>query len=193
MHNANFSPPLFHIVRCPLCHEIFRIHSEFMNHVQTIHPLSEQDAILNSHVDAYGILLQNASSQRNDRIVVQPTMPPNRNLPRRWGRAPLINRQQITSNQLRRWGRAPPINRQQMAIRNRVLQRRRGTTPPTDRQQMARSIEVRGSNSTFADSNESNNFTKPLINQLDVPISSNADDLVNIAEEQNDLDLTLRL
>ncbi|KAF3670261.1 hypothetical protein FXO38_05663 [Capsicum annuum] len=147
---------------------------ELMNHVETIHLSSEQNANLNSHVDKDGIFLQNESSLRNDRVVVQLTTPSNHNQPIRWARA-------------------SPINRQQMVRRNRVVQRRRGTPPPTDRQQMARSIGAGGSNSIFANSNESDDFTKPLIDQLDVPISPNADDLINIAEEQNDLFLTLRL
>ncbi|KAF3670260.1 hypothetical protein FXO38_05664 [Capsicum annuum] len=162
------------MIQCLLCHGIFRTHSEFVNHVQTIHPLTVLDAILNSHVDASGILLQNSSAQRNDRIVVPSTTPSNHYQP------------------IRR-ARTPPIDRQHMARQNRVVTISRGSTPPTNTQQMARNIEIEGSNSTFADSNELDDFTKPLINQLDVPISSNADDLVNIVEEQNDLDLTLKL
>ena len=50
---------------------------------------------------------------------------------------------------------------------------------------------VEGSNSTFAYTNETI-ATQQLMNQLDVPISSNADEIVNIAEEQNDLDLNLK-
>ena len=54
---------------------------------------------------------------------------------------------------------------------------------------MERRHEVGGSNSTFRNSNEAiASDTRPLINQLDVPVSSNVDELVNIAEEQNDFD-----
>ncbi|KAF3670263.1 hypothetical protein FXO38_05661 [Capsicum annuum] len=113
-------------------------------------------------------------SKGNDRVVVHLTTSLNR-------------------NQLIRWDRAPPIDRKQMTRQNSVVPIRRGTRPPTTRQQMERSIRVGGSNPTFADLNESTDLTRPLINQLDVPISSNVDELINIAEEQNDLDLNLRL
>ncbi|KAG5607035.1 hypothetical protein H5410_028527 [Solanum commersonii] len=64
---------------------------------------------------------------------------------------------------------------------------RRGITPIMDRQQMERRNRVESSREAIVD------CTTPLINQLDVPISSNADELVNIVEEQTDLDLKLRL
>ncbi|TMW82773.1 hypothetical protein EJD97_004967 [Solanum chilense] len=68
--------------------------------------------------------------------------------------------------------RAPPINWQQMASRNRVG----------------------GSNSTFPNSNDSTiDCTRSLTNQLNVPVPTNVDQLANIADEQNDVDLTLRL
>ncbi|KAH0640442.1 hypothetical protein KY285_037028 [Solanum tuberosum] len=66
--------------------------------------------------------------------------------------------------------------------------------PPIDWQQMARSNRVGGPNSTFLNSNESIiDCTRPLINQLNVRVSANVDESVNIADEQNDLDLTLKL
>ncbi|KAK6781057.1 hypothetical protein RDI58_023241 [Solanum bulbocastanum] len=66
--------------------------------------------------------------------------------------------------------------------------------PPIDWQQMARSNRVGGPNSTFFNLNESIiDCTRPLINQLNVRVSANVDESVNIADEQNDLDLTLRL
>ncbi|KAG5588193.1 hypothetical protein H5410_048627 [Solanum commersonii] len=66
--------------------------------------------------------------------------------------------------------------------------------PPIDWQQMARSNRVGGPNSTFLNSNESIiDCTRSLINQLNVRVSANVDESVNIADEQNDLDLTLRL
>ncbi|MCD7445807.1 hypothetical protein HAX54_000045 [Datura stramonium] len=64
---------------------------------------------------------------------------------------------------------------------------RRGATPPVNMHQMARGNGVGGSNQTIVE------YTRPLINQLDAPISSNANELVDLTEEQNDLDLNLRL
>ncbi|MCD7445806.1 hypothetical protein HAX54_000044 [Datura stramonium] len=64
---------------------------------------------------------------------------------------------------------------------------RRGAAPPVNMHQMARGNRVGGSNETIIE------YTRPLINQLDAPISSNANELVDLTEEQNDLDLNLRL
>ena len=64
---------------------------------------------------------------------------------------------------------------------------RRGVTPIMDRKRM----ETRN---IFESTNEAIVYsTTPFINQLDVPISSNTDELVNIVEHQTDLDLNLRL
>ncbi|KAM3326788.1 hypothetical protein P3S67_001914 [Capsicum chacoense] len=168
MHHANFSllsiAPSRVLLHCPLCNGIFRTYLEFINHVQTIHPVAEQGVILRSHVYASNIVFlanplsaqhvapQHASLQRNEGVVVQPTSSLNR-------------------NQLTRWCSVPPVNRQQIARRNRV---------------------VESSNLTFAYPNETI-ATQQLMNQLDIPISSNADEIVNIVEEQNGLDLNLRL
>ncbi|MCD7445808.1 hypothetical protein HAX54_000046 [Datura stramonium] len=62
-----------------------------------------------------------------------------------------------------------------------------GRAPPVDMHQMARGNRVGGSNQAIVE------YTRPLINQLNVPISSNANELVDLIEEQNDLDLNLRL
>lgn len=63
--------------------------------------------------------------------------------------------------------RAPPINWQQMASRNRVG----------------------GPNSN----DSAIDCTRSLANRLNVPVPTNVDELANIADEQNDVDLTLRL
>ncbi|KAG5630402.1 hypothetical protein H5410_002119 [Solanum commersonii] len=66
--------------------------------------------------------------------------------------------------------------------------------PPMNMVQMERINIVGGSNSTFRNSNETIVYgTRQLINQLDVPISPNANELVNLVEEQDDLGLNLRL
>ena len=80
-----------------------------------------------------------------------------------------------------------PIDRHLMARRNWFVPIRRGTTPIMDREQMERRNMVESSREAIADR------TIPLIDQLDVPISSNADELVNIVEEPIDLDLNLKL
>ncbi|KAG5630434.1 hypothetical protein H5410_002151 [Solanum commersonii] len=90
--------------------------------------------------------------------------------------------------------RTSTIDRQQMARRNNVVPIRRGRALPMNMVQMERRNIVGGSNSTFRNSNETIVYgTRQLINQLDIPISPNADELVNLVEEQNDLDLNLRL
>ncbi|TMW90215.1 hypothetical protein EJD97_016050 [Solanum chilense] len=80
-----------------------------------------------------------------------------------------------------------PTDRQQMTPRNMFVPIRRGITPIMDREQMERRSMVESSREALVD------HTTPLINQLDVPITSNADESVNIDEEQTDLDLKLRL
>ncbi|KAK6803083.1 hypothetical protein RDI58_000867 [Solanum bulbocastanum] len=81
-----------------------------------------------------------------------------------------------------------------MARRNHVVPISTGRAPPMNMVQMERRNRVAGSNSTFRNSNETIVYgTRQLINQLDVFISPNADELVNLIEEQNDLDLNLRL
>ena len=74
-----------------------------------------------------------------------------------------------------------------MARRNWFVSIRRGTTLIMDREQMERRNMVESSREAIADR------TIPLIDQLDVPISSNANELINIDEEHIDLDLELRL
>ncbi|OIT39910.1 hypothetical protein A4A49_53815 [Nicotiana attenuata] len=62
--------------------------------------------------------------------------------------------------------------------------------PTNEGHQMARRNRGRAPSTTFLDLNVTHDGTKPLINQLDVPISSNA---VALDEEPNGLDLSLRL
>uniref|UniRef100_A0A3Q7GKE6 C2H2-type domain-containing protein n=1 Tax=Solanum lycopersicum TaxID=4081 RepID=A0A3Q7GKE6_SOLLC len=185
MHNANFSPfsgpsPILHF--CTVCNEMFHTYSEFVNHIQITHPLSsEQDIILHSSVYASVTFLpgnplstqpaapRNVRPERNNNIVIMPTPSSNLN-------HPMISRD-----------RALPIDRQLMARRNWFVPIRRGTTPIMDREQMEKRNMVESSREAIADR------TIPLIDQLDVPISSNANELINIDEEHIDLDLELRL
>ena len=74
-----------------------------------------------------------------------------------------------------------------MIRRNMFLPIRRVITPIMDRQQMKRRNIIQSSNETIVD------CTTQLINRLDVPISLNANEFVNIVEEQIDLDLNLKL
>jgi len=111
---------------------------------------------------------RNVRPRRNDNIVSLPTPSSNLNHP--------ISRGKLIS-----------IDRQQIARRNMFVSIRRGITPIMDRQQMERGNIVESLNEAIVD------CTTPLINRLDFPISSNADELVNIVEEQTDLDLNLRL
>ncbi|KAM3249274.1 hypothetical protein P3L10_011043 [Capsicum annuum] len=168
MHHANFSPlfvaPSRVLLHCPLCNGMFRTHLEFINHVRTTHSLTEQDVILRSYVYASNIVLP-----RNF-LSAQYVAPQHASF-RRNDEVVVQPTSSLNRNQLIRWSSASLVNRQQMARRNRV---------------------VEGSNSTFAYPNETI-ATQQLMNQLDVPISSNADEIVNIAEEQNDLELNLRL
>lgn len=160
MNNSNSSPsfllPSPVQLHCPLCSGMFPTYYAFLSHLEDTHPSpSERNAILcTSHVYASSPVLQgnqpsapqHPTSQINNNVVFQPTLPSNFNHPIRSDRA-----------------------------------------PPTESKQME--IGIGGSNS-----NEIvHDCTIPLINQLDVPISSNADEIVNIAEQQNDLDLNLRL
>uniref|UniRef100_A0A3Q7GLJ1 C2H2-type domain-containing protein n=1 Tax=Solanum lycopersicum TaxID=4081 RepID=A0A3Q7GLJ1_SOLLC len=185
MHNANFSPfsgpsPILHF--CTVCNGMFHTYSGFVNHIQITHPLSsEQDIILHSSVYASVTFLsgnplstepaapRNVRQERNNNIVIMPTQPSNLN-------HPMISRD-----------RALPIDRQLMARRNWFVPIRRGTTPIMDREQMERRNMVESSREAIVDR------TIPLIDQLDVPISSNADEIINIDEEHIDLDLELRL
>ncbi|KAH0669988.1 hypothetical protein KY285_024141 [Solanum tuberosum] len=152
-----------------------------MNHVQNNHLLlSEQDIILQSPV--YGsstfvpgnppstqhLAPQQRSLLRNDNVVIRPTTSSNRDHP------------------IRR-DRALPIDGQQMTRSNIIVPMIRGRTSIMDRQQIERRNMIRSSNGAIVD------CTKSLINRLDVSTSSNADELVNIAEEPTDLDLNLRL
>ncbi|KAG5607033.1 hypothetical protein H5410_028525 [Solanum commersonii] len=168
MYNANFSPflrPSPILLFCPVCNGMFHTYSGFINHIQITHPLSsELNIILHSSIYASGTFLptnplstqpmapQDVRPRRNDNIVILPTPSSNLN-------HPIISR-----------GRALPIDRQQMARRNMFVSIRRGITPIMDRQQMERRNMVESSSKAIVDR------TTPLINQLDVPISSNADE-----------------
>ncbi|KAG5572270.1 hypothetical protein H5410_062036 [Solanum commersonii] len=108
---------------------------------------------------------QHVSSQINDGVVMFLTSSSNCNHPIRNDRTPAINRQQMTR-------------------RNTGVSISRGRAPPMSMLQIERRNEVGGSNSIFRNSNETISFgTRPLINQLDVLVSSNAEELVNIVEE----------
>ncbi|KAM3326787.1 hypothetical protein P3S67_001913 [Capsicum chacoense] len=170
MHNPNFSPSVSiysHVVlHCPLCYGVFHTHTQFINHVRIAHPLSsERKAILLSPVYASNIVLP-GNPLLSQTVVPQPVS--------------LQRNDRVVAQ--------PTMS----SYRNQSITR--GRSPPIDRQQMETSISVGGSNSIIADSDEQSiaDFTRPLINKLDVPIVSNVDEL-NIAKEQNDLDLNLRL
>ncbi|KAG5588194.1 hypothetical protein H5410_048628 [Solanum commersonii] len=170
MNNPIFSPPSFHVLlRCPLCDGAFRTHMEFRIHVLITHPSRhEQDIILRSHVYASIILsTENPPS-------AQPAAP-----------------QHGTFFQ----GNLPSTQPANPAhARNNVMPISRGRAPPVNMLQMERRNRVGDSNSSLRNSNQTIVYgTRQLINQLDVPVSSNVGELVNMAEEQNDLDLNLRL
>ena len=63
----------------------------------------------------------------------------------------------------------------------------RGSRSIIDKQQMERRNIIESSNGVISDS------WRSLINGVDVPNSSNVDELVNIVEEPIDLDLNLKL
>ncbi|TMW88535.1 hypothetical protein EJD97_018422 [Solanum chilense] len=174
MHNTNFSPLLgpspillFH----PVCNGIFHTYFRFVIHIQITHPLSfEKNNILHSSVYASGTFLPgNVRLERNNNILIMPT-------PSSYLNHPMINS-----------GKVLPIDRQLMARRNWFVSIRRDTTLIMDREQMERRNRVESSREAIVDR------TTPLIDELDVPISLNADELVKIDEEQTNLYLKLRL
>ncbi|KAH0634266.1 hypothetical protein KY290_037680 [Solanum tuberosum] len=148
---------------------------------------SSQNVILHSPIFALNTIFsrnlpttqpsvqQHTSSRRNNGVVILSTSSSNRNHPIRNDRT-------------------SAIDRQQMARGNSVMPISRGRAPPVNMLQMERRNRVGDSNSSLRNSNQTIVYgTRQLIDQLDVPVSSNVGELVNIAEEQNDLDLNLRL
>uniref|UniRef100_K4C151 Uncharacterized protein n=1 Tax=Solanum lycopersicum TaxID=4081 RepID=K4C151_SOLLC len=86
-----------------------------------------------------------------------------------------------------RRNRALRIDRQQMVRYNIIVPVMRGSRSIIDKQQMERRNIIESSNGVISDS------WRSLINGVDVPNSSNVDELVNIVEEPIDLDLNLKL
>ncbi|TMW81255.1 hypothetical protein EJD97_010828 [Solanum chilense] len=170
MTYANFSSflrPFRVLLYCPVCLGMFHIHFQFMYHVQNIHRLVlEQNIILQSSV--YGsdtfvpanppstqhLAPQQANLLINN-VVIRPTTSLNRDHPIRRDRA------------LR-------IDGQQMIRYNIIVPVMRGSTSIMDRQQMERRNIIESSNGSIIDS------WRSLINGVDVPNSSNVDELVNI-------------